>query len=397
MKPLEGIIVLDFSQFLAGPFSAMRLADLGAKVIKVERSGTGDLSRQLTLKNIKIDGDSSVFHSMNRNKASYSVDLKNKDDLKKVLRLIAQVDVMIENFRPGTMKRLELDYETIKVINPGIVYGSISGYGSDGPWKDKPGQDLLVQALSGMPWLNGNAGQPPMPLGLAVVDMFASASLVEGILALLVRRGKTRQGGLVEVSLLESALDFQFEVLTTFLNDGGELPERSKVNNAHAYLSAPYGIYETKDGFLALAMGSVIQLGELLDCPALARFQNSASWFTQRDEIKAILTGHLKTATTGEWLSRLEPADYWCAEVLNIQQLFKHEGFKNLDMIQTVRRKNGTEVQTTRCPIRIDGKKLFSVQGAPVLGEDNSWIQHQFFLNDDALIQGGDRFDQTLA
>lgn len=358
----------------------MRLADLGARVIKIERTGAGDASRKLILSNLVVDGDSTVFHSMNRNKDSYAVNLKDPADLKKVKKLIAQADVLIENFRPGTMERLGLGYEQAKAINSKLIYASVTGYGKEGPWKDKPGQDLLIQALSGLGWLNGNADQPPMPFGLAVADMFASAHLVQGILASLIRRGRTGEGALVEISLLESALDLQFEVLTTFLNDGGQLPSRSKINNAHAYLAAPYGIYETKDGYLALAMGSIVRLAELLNCPELSGYTEQERWFTERDSIKAILARHLLTRTTKEWLSQLEPADYWCAEVLTNRQLAGHEGFKALDMILETTRSNGTVVRTTRCPIRIDGELLKSAKGSPQLGENNDEIEAEFAL-----------------
>ncbi len=310
MRPLEGLLVLDFAQFLAGPWAATRLADLGARVIKIERPGTGDICRHLYISNLELDGDSTLFHSINRNKQSYAADLKNPADLAKVKQLIARADVLIQNFRPGVMERIGLGADACAALNPRLVYGVVTGYGREGPWIDKPGQDLLAQALSGLVWLNGNADEPPLPFGLAVADLTASAHLVQGILATLVRRGITGRGGLVEVSLLESVLDLQFEVTTTFLNDGGNPPQRSRVNNGHAYLGAPYGIYATADGFLALAMGSLPKLGELLELPALAGYQDPQTWFTQRDEIKQHLAGHLRTQPTAHWLARLEAADY---------------------------------------------------------------------------------------
>jgi CoA:oxalate CoA-transferase len=286
MRLLEGLLVLDFSQFLAGPSAALRLADLGARVIKIERPHTGDLCRQLYITNLEVDGDSTLFHSINRNKQSFAADLKNKSDRAMVSKLIARADVLIHNFRPGVMERLGVDYESVHLFNPRLVYGEVTGYGKKGPWRNKPGQDILAQSLSGLAWLNGNAAQPPLPFGLSVVDLFAGAHLVQGILACLVRRGVTGQGGYVEVSLLESILDAQFELLTTFFNDGGKLPERSAVNNANAYLGAPYGLYETKDGHISLAMGSVPRLGELLKCESLLQFSNPKTWFEKRDAIK---------------------------------------------------------------------------------------------------------------
>src|ERR1700735_1890008 len=247
MKPLEGLLVIDFSQFLSGPSASLRLADMGARVIKIERPGVGDLCRQLYISNLMLDGDSTLFHSINRNKESFAADLKNPADKARVTELLRRADVMIQNFRPGVIEKAGLGYEAVSALNPRIVYADITGYGTTGPWATKPGQDLLVQSLSGLPWLNGDADQPPVPFGLAVADLCAGAHLCQGILACLVRRGITGEGGKVEVSLLESILDFQFEVLTTYLNDGGQLPRRSRQNNAHAYLGAPYGIYATQD------------------------------------------------------------------------------------------------------------------------------------------------------
>lgn len=376
--PLAGLLVLDFSQFLAGPSAALRLADMGATVIKIERPQSGDLCRQLYISNLEIDGDSTLFHTINRNKRSYAADLKNPADLARVRKLIARADVMIENFRPGVMDRIGLGYEKVKEINAGLVYGSVTGYGPKGPWVDLPGQDLLAQSRSGLVWLSGDHEQGPVPIGLALADILTGAHLVQGLLAALVRRGISGMGTRVEVSLLESAIDFQFEVLTTHLNDGGKLPKRSKVNSAHAYLGAPYGIYETSDGHLALAMGSLKTLAEALDCPGLQEFNDKNQAFEQRDAIKAILATHLKTHPTQHWLDRLVPADYWCAPVMNWNELIEHDGFRVLDMLQEVARESGAKVRTTRCPIRFDGKRPESPRAAPKVGEHNAWVESNF-------------------
>lgn len=380
MKPLEGLLVLDFSQFLAGPSAAMRLADFGARVIKIERPGTGDTCRQLYITNLKLDGDSMLFHSINRNKQSFAADLKNPAHLEQVKKLIARADVLIQNFRPGVMQRLGLDYDVVAELNPKLIYGSVTGYGSTGPWVDLPGQDLLAQSRSGLAWLSGDADHPPMPMGLAVGDLAAGAHLVQGILACLVRRGITGKGGKVEISLLESILDLQFELTTTFLNDGGQQPQRSKLNNGHAYLGAPYGIYATADGFLSLAMGSVVTLAELLELPALAVYTNPDSWFTERDEIKSLIREHLKLRPTQHWLDRLVPADYWCAEVLTWSDLFAHEAFAQLDWVMEIQREDGPAMKTTRCPITIDGVRFKSKLGAPRIGQHTEKIAKEFNL-----------------
>jgi len=380
MKPLEDILVVDLSQFLSGPSASLKLADLGARVIKVERPITGDICRSLYISNVKMNGDSTVFHAINRNKESFVADLKNEDDKARVLKLIKQADIVMHNFRPGVIDRLGLDYETVSKINPSIVYGEISGYGKEGPWKTKPGQDLLVQSLSGLTWLSGNKNDGPVPMGLAIVDILTGAHLVQGMLSALVRKGVNGKGAKIEVSMMESIIDFQFEAITTFYMDGGQPTERTDSNNAHAYLGAPYGIYKTENGYIALAMGQIPVLGDLLGCEKLKEYQQIPSWFDQRDEIKRVLADHLATDSTEKWLSVLEPADIWCADVMDWKTLLKSEGYKVLEMEQEVQMSDGFHFKTTRCPIRIDGKILVSQKGTPALGEHTASLLTEFKL-----------------
>ncbi len=378
MKLLEEILVIDFSQFLSGPSAALRLADMGAQVIKVEKPGAGDICRQLYVSDTMIEKESTIFHAINRNKKSYAADLKDPVDLEKVKQLLAVADVMLHNFRPGVMERLGLDYDEVKKINPSIVYASISGYGDEGEWKDLPGQDLLLQAASGLTWLSNNHDESPTPMGVAVVDILAGTHVCQGILASLYRRGISGEGAVVQVSMFESILDFQFEVLTSFYNDGKQLPLRGAVNSAHAYIAAPYGIYKTKDGYIALAMTDILLLARLLVCRPLEQFYNSNDWFSQRDVIKKILADHLLQDTAAGWLAVLEKADVWCAPIMNYDELVQQEGYKVLNMEITVRTSNGLLVKTTRCPIKVDGKVMVSDIGAPQLGEHNTEIEKTY-------------------
>jgi crotonobetainyl-CoA:carnitine CoA-transferase CaiB-like acyl-CoA transferase len=373
-RPLAGVLVLDFSQFLAGPSCCLRLADLGAEVIKVERPRGGDLARQLQLADQAFGSDSALFHTINRNKKSFTADLKSARDLQRVKQLIARADVMVHNFRPGVMDRLGLDFATVARLNPRLIYAAISGYGGGGPWREKPGQDLLVQAMSGLAWLSGDAGQGPVPVGLSVADLMAGAQLCQGVLALLVRRGRTGRGGRVDVSLLESAVDMQFEQLTAFLNGDGRQPARDSVNNASVYLGAPYGIYKTADGWLALAMAPLGRLAELTGCEALAAYADPATWFQDRGRIKALLAEHLARKPSAHWLAVLEPADIWCAPVLDWPQLVRHEGFAALELTQEIESPEHGVMRTTRCPLRVDGALLTSARGAPALGADNEEV-----------------------
>lgn len=376
MKPLEDYLIVDFSQFLSGPSASLRLADLGARVIKIEKPGTGDICRTLYTSDLIMNGESSVFHTINRNKESFAIDFKQPSELEKLKKLLAKADVVMHNFRPGVMERVGLSYDQVKEINPNIVYAEISGYGTKSELKDLPGQDLLLQSLTALTWLSGNQEDGPVPMGLSIVDMLAGAHLAQGILAALYRKTTHNTGAKVQVSMLESAFDFQFETITTYFNDGGELPVRTKSNNAHAYLGAPYGIYKTQNGYLALAMGSIPVLASLLKCDELLQFPENK--FELRDEIKNILATHLQTQETQYWLDILEPADIWCAKVLNYKQLFAEEGFQVLNFTQRVEMADSYNYKTTRCPIRIDGEIFTSGKGSPKLGQDNERIIKEF-------------------
>jgi crotonobetainyl-CoA:carnitine CoA-transferase CaiB-like acyl-CoA transferase len=373
-RPLEGLLVVEIAQFLAGPAAGLRLADLGARVIKVERPGSGDICRSLYLSDTEIGGDSTLFHAINRNKQSLSADLKDEEDLALIKRILARADVVIHNFRPGVAERLGIGAAALRSEFPRLVVGTISGYGEDGPWADLPGQDLLAQALSGVMWLNGSAGDGPVPVGLSIADMLAGHILVEGILAALVRRGVTGEGAHVATSLLEAMVDFQFEVLTTFLNDGGRPPVRAAVDNAHAYLAAPYGVYDTADSYIVLAMTPLERLEPLLGVSLTARDNGG---FVERDRLKAIIAARLVEKPAAHWLDVLRAKDIWCAPVLDWKGLLASPAFERLGLLQTVQR-DGADLTTTRAPLRIDGERPFDRRGAPRVGEHDDQIKQEF-------------------
>lgn len=380
--PLAGLLVLDMSQFLSGPYCALRLSDLGARVIKVERPDGGDLTRRLYLSDTDLQGDSTLFHAINRGKESLALDYKDPADRDALLRLATRADVVIQNFRPGVADRLGLGPAALRAVNPRLVVTSISGYGPDGDWADKPGQDLLAQARSGLMWLTGDADQGPVPMGLAVADILAGSAAAQGILAALVRRGITGQGAHVETSLLDALIDLQFEVLTTHLNDGGRPPRRGAAHGAHAYLAAPYGVYQATDGWLAIAMTPLPRLAQLLPLPALDNWPDPASWFTDRDTIRAVIAARIRDQSVADWLSTLEPADIWCARVMDWPDLLASPAFQRLDMIQTVWRGADLAIRTTRSPIRIDGERADCTMAAPLVGAQSDAIRAEFGLND---------------
>jgi CoA:oxalate CoA-transferase len=378
MKPLEGLIVLEFCQFLAGPSAGLKLADMGARVIKIERPIKGEACRQLSIKDIFVEESSLLFNTINRNKESFAADLKDPNDLALVKKLIVQADIVTHNFRPGVMEKIGLNFSEVLAINPKIIYGVVTGYGNKGPWATKPGQDLLVQSLSGLTWLSGRKSDGPVPFGLAVADLMCGNHLVQGILAALLKRAKSNKGVLVEVSLLESILDVQFEAITSFLNDGGQLPNRGDIKgSAHAFLGAPYGIYQTQDGFISLAMGDLLLIGDLLELD-LSEYADKALWFSERDQIRDLINVKLQEKSTHSWLQLLKDKGVWCEKVLNYKELNEQSFIQDLQLKQTIINKNGKEMVTTRNPIRFDGKIMTPAKAAPAVGEHTKVIQAQF-------------------
>ena len=279
------------------------------------------------------------------------------------------------------MEKIGLTFVDALTINPKIIYGTITGYGDKGPWAKKPGQDLLLQSLSGLSWLSGRKSQGPVPFGLAVADLMCGNHFVQGILTALLKRAKSGKGVLVEVSLLESVLDIQFEPITSFLNNGGQLPERGDVKgSAHAFLSAPYGIYQTLDGHIALAMGDLLFIGTLLEVD-LKKYTEKQQWFSSRDEIRDLLAARLSGHTAEYWLDLLQSKGVWCSKVLDYNDLNSEAFVNDLQLKQTVKNSAGETLVTTRSPIQLDGEILVNAKAAPKVGEDNLKI-HEQFLND---------------
>jgi crotonobetainyl-CoA:carnitine CoA-transferase CaiB-like acyl-CoA transferase len=379
--PLAGVLVLDLSHFLSGPYCTLRLADLGARVIKIERPDGGDLTRRLYLSDTDVGGDSTLFHAINRGKESLALDLKRPEDLACLKRLLPHADVVVQNFRPGVAERLGIAPGDLRAINPRLVIASISGWGAPGEWEERPGQDLLAQARSGLMWLTGNAGDGPVPMGLAVADILAGAAAVQGVLAALVRRGITGAGAVVETSLLEALLDLQFEVLATHLNDGGRPPRRAAAGGAHAYLAAPYGIYRARDGWIALAMTPLPKLGAILGMDGRPGWDPGADAFAARDALCGAVAARIAERTVAAWLALLEPADVWCAEVRDWPGLMETATFRALGMVQDVARDDGTRLRTLCAPLRIDGGRLpGNGRAAPLVGEHTARLIEEFAL-----------------
>lgn len=367
--PLEGVRVLDFSQFMAGPMAARHLADYGAEVIKVEAPPKGEGSRYASASNFTVAGERIAYVSANRNKRSMVLNLKTAEGVEVCRRLVKTADVLIENFRPGVMERLGLGYDAVHSMNVQLIYGRITGYGPEGPYRDFPGQDLLVQCLSGLAWLNGRAGDPPIAVGMPVIDAVAGRQLALGIVTALFERQRTGEGQRVAVSLLDVAIDLQAQEFTTYLNCSTE-PQRSGAGIADAYFRAPYGIYETKDGYLALAHTPMAKLATCLGLPELEKYQDYESAFLHRDEIYRKIAAVFRTRTTQEWLHYLRPQDFWYGPVQTYSQLARDEQLQINQMIVEIPYKGSMPLRVLGVPINFSRTPGSIRRCPPALGEN---------------------------
>lgn len=312
---LEGIRVLDFSQLLQGPFATQMLGDLGADVIKIERYGHGDIYRGMTFFNKWIAGDESpCFMAWNRNKRSLAIDMKKSEGREIIFKLAREADIVLENFRPGVMERLGYGYEDFKKINPKIIYCSASGWGSDGPYLARPGQDLLVQSVSGAMMASGKKSDGPVALGTALCDQVNAFNCVYAILAALYYREKTGKGQEIKANLLSSAIAFQMQDFFT-IHNLGEKFERPESGIAHPGNPAPFGTYKTKDGYIAIAMNSFEKLVQALGDNSLLEYNDPQLLFDKRDEVFFRIQGVTVTKTTKEWLDIMLGYDLWVAQV----------------------------------------------------------------------------------
>jgi crotonobetainyl-CoA:carnitine CoA-transferase CaiB-like acyl-CoA transferase len=329
--PLDSITIADFTTAHQGPWATQKLGEMGADVIKIERVG-GEWARDLTTGGgYDISGMSPFWLSANRNKRSLTLNLKSDDGRAAALDVIEAADVVVENFRPGVMERFGLGYDDVRERDSSVVYVSASGYGSDGPYADRPGQDLLMQALSGITQSVGRADDPPLGVPFPVIDGHSAMQIVTNTLAALFHRERTGEGQKVEVNLLDAAVDTQCQAFTVELNIDQEY-ERSEEGIGQKYLPAPYGLYETADGYVAIAMTPMETLAETLGLPELAEYDAEAA-FHERDEIKRIVEAQTRERASEELLETFVEADVWAAAVNDFEDAAADPQVQHNDMI----------------------------------------------------------------
>ncbi len=377
MQPLAGITVIDMSRILAGPWAGQVLADLGATVIKIERPKVGDDTRHWGPPYLKDrDGndtkDAAYFFSANRGKQSISIDITQAEGQQQIKELIATADVVIENYKLGGLAKYGLDYESVKVINPSLVYCSITGFGQTGPYAKRAGYDFMIQAMGGLMSITGepdSAGGMPTKVGVAVTDIFTGLYSVIGIQAALHERQQTGLGKHVDMALFDCTAAILANQASNYLI-GDTVPER--LGNAHPNI-VPYQAFASSDGHLIIAVGNDGQfatLCQLLDMSELAShadYQTNASRVRNRGPLCDILQAELLTKTTQEWLTALESVNVPCGPINTIDQVFEDPQILARDMLQSVEHPVAGKINLVASPIKFVGEKKCEVSAPPIL------------------------------
>lgn len=385
--PLEGIRILDATWAVAGPFATMTLCDLGAETIKVERPGTGDVLRS----HIPfLEGLSLYFASINRGKKGIAIDLKTEGGKALFLDLVKQVDILVENFVPGTMDRLGVGYEVLKKHNPRLIYAACSGFGQTGPYREKPALDIIAQGMSGMMSITGEEGGPPVRAGVSIGDIVAGLFLAIGILSALIERQKSGLGQMVDVSMLDGQVAILENALVRYLNIG-EVPQR--IGTRHP-LVAPFQAFQTKDGYIVLsAAGGIEQWAvftELIGRPELLsdeRFQDPGSRTKHHKVLEPILVEAMKEKTTKEWIAEFEPVGIPCGPLNSIPQAAVDPQILHREMFVAVSDYKQRKLKMCNTPIKLSRTPAKLEKGAPGLGEHTHEVLSALFGVDEAKIE----------
>ncbi|MGF1476104.1 MAG: CaiB/BaiF CoA transferase family protein [Geminicoccaceae bacterium] len=384
-KALSGITVLDFSHLLQGPFATQLLADMGADVIKIERPGAGDLFRSLTFRNKWIGGSESPnFLAWNRNKRSLALNLKADTAKEAIMALAERADVIVQNFRPGVMARLGYGYEDFRAVNERIIYCSGSGYGEDGPYVSRPGQDMLIQGLTGIMAATGSADGPPVPVGAGFSDQIGAMNMIYGILSALLWRERSGLGQEVKVNLLAGMLAHQNQEMVMAMNFGEDF-ERPKSGIGHPGMDAPFGVYPTQDGWVTIAMSPYAKLVGVLGNDDLLVHDDPETLFEKRDEIWRALADETHKWTTGELINALLEADIWCGEVKTHLQAADDTQVRHIGLIDSYQHPVAGEVKVVAPAVSMSETPPAIRRPAPLVGEHTREILSELGWSDDRI------------
>jgi crotonobetainyl-CoA:carnitine CoA-transferase CaiB-like acyl-CoA transferase len=381
--PLEGLRVADFSQLVQGPNATQFLADMGAEILKIEPL-KGDWQRNWSLGDAWINGESVSFLAFNRGKRSVALNLKDARGKEAALRIIRSCDILLENFRPGVMDRLGLGYDTLSEIHPKLIYCASCGWGQDGPYLTRPGQDLLAQAVAGVLNLNGKAGDPPSPVGMGIADITASFHIVAAILAAVYERGRTGKGQRIDINLLNSIMSLATQEITLYLNTGNE-PQRSAAGIGHPCVGAPMGIYKTKDGYIVVAMMPMGKVAELVGIPGYEG-NDSRNVMENRDEAKRSLEPGFANKTTAELIDIFMEADIWAAPVNSFPQIEHDPQIRHNQTLINFEHPKVNQFRTVGPPIKFS-RTPCEIRRPPLLGEHSREILHEMGFAESEIEQ----------